>query len=87
MSEQKYATSHAEVSTGHQLAEAKYLDNHFEAFRPEYEYMLKLASLKRSWTVLDAGVGGGSFLPLIANSVGKDGVIHALDLAQEILIQ
>lgn len=74
--------SHAS-SQGHALAEAGWLDVHFEASRPEYEAMLRSVGFKPGWHVLDAGCGGGSFLPLIAAAVGPAGRITALDLAPE----
>jgi ubiquinone/menaquinone biosynthesis C-methylase UbiE len=72
-----------ETSTGHVASEASYLDRHFEAARPEYEAMLLSVGIKPGWRVLDAGCGGGSFLPLLADLVGPAGYIRALDLAPE----
>ena len=71
------------TSTGHGLSEGSYLDSHFEAMKPEYEAMIRSVGLKSGWSVLDAGCGGGSFLPLLAELVGADGHISAVDLAPE----
>jgi arsenite methyltransferase len=71
------------TSTGHGLSEGSYLDSHFEAMKPEYEAMIRSVGLKSGWSVLDAGCGGGSFLPLLAELVGARGHICALDLAPE----
>lgn len=56
---------------------------HFEACRPEYEDMLHAAGIQRGWRVLDAGCGGGSYLPLLAGLVGETGRVDAVDLAAE----
>jgi ubiquinone/menaquinone biosynthesis C-methylase UbiE len=71
------------TSTGHELAGGVYLDKHFECMRSEYEAMLRSAGIQSGWRVLDAGAGGGSFLPLIDEHVGITGQIDALDLASE----
>jgi len=75
--------SKKETSTGHGLSEGSYLDSHFEAMKPEYEAMIRSVGLKSGWNVLDAGCGGGSFLPLLAELVGSRGHISAMDLAPE----
>jgi ubiquinone/menaquinone biosynthesis C-methylase UbiE len=71
------------TSTGHAASAAGYLDAHFAAARPEYEAMLRMVGLRRGWRLLDAGAGGGSFLPLMAELAGPSGRIVALDLAPE----
>ena len=71
------------TSTGHGLSEGSYLDSHFETMKPEYEAMIRSVGLKSGWSVLDAGCGGGSFLPLLAELVGSNGHISAFDLAPE----
>lgn len=76
-----HASSH-----GHALSGTDWLDAHFEADRPEYEALLRSVGLRRGWHVLDAGCGGGSFLPLIAAEVGPTGRITALDLAPENIV-
>jgi ubiquinone/menaquinone biosynthesis C-methylase UbiE len=75
--------SHATTSTGHALAEASYLDSHFLTCQPEYEAMLRSVGIQPGWHVLDAGCGGGSFLPLMAELVGANGKISVLDFAPE----
>jgi arsenite methyltransferase len=71
------------TSTGHALADTAWLDHHFEAARPEYEESLRYVGIRPGWSVLDAGCGGGNFLPLITELVGKRGAVFALDLASE----
>ena len=73
----------AATSTGHAQSRADWLDLHFEDCRPEYEAMLRSVGLQPGWRVLDAGTGGGAYLPLLAELVGSGGRIAALDLAPE----
>lgn len=61
------------TSTGHALSAAAWLDAHYLAAQPEYEAMLRSAGFQRGWRVLDAGCGGGSYLPLLAEMVGPHG--------------
>lgn len=70
-------------STGHALADAEWLDVHFEACRPEYESAVRMVGFQPGWRVLDAGCGSGSFLPVLAGVVGPEGHLTALDLAPE----
>lgn len=67
----------------HKFSGADWLDLHFEACQPEYEAVLRSSGIKRGWRVLDAGCGSGSFLPAIAELVGRSGAIIALDLDPE----
>jgi 2-polyprenyl-3-methyl-5-hydroxy-6-metoxy-1,4-benzoquinol methylase len=61
------------TSTGHAQSSADWLDLHFEDCRPEYEAMLRSVGIAPGWRVLDAGCGGGAFLPLLAELVGPGG--------------
>jgi arsenite methyltransferase len=70
-------------STGHEASAAGWLDLHFESARPEYEDALRQVGIQPGWHVLDAGCGGGSFLPLIAEETGPTGSVAAIDLAPE----
>ncbi len=70
-------------STGQVGTGAGYLSAHYEAFRPEYEAMLCSVGIQPGWHVLDAGCGGGDFLPLLAELVGPGGAISAIDLAED----
>lgn len=70
-------------STGHNFAGAEWLDTHFLWMQPEYEEMLRWVGLQPGWHVLDAACGGGSFLPLMTELVGKEGRVSAIDLAPE----
>ena len=70
-------------STGQVMTGADWLDVHFDAERTEYEAMLRSVGIQPGWHVLDAGCGGGSFLPLIAQAVGPTGRVAALDLAPD----
>jgi SAM-dependent methyltransferase len=71
------------TSAGVASSTADWLDAHFEFARPEYEAQLRAVGLQPGWRVLDAGCGGGSFLPWIADLVGPSGRIAALDLTPE----
>lgn len=75
------------AATGQVGTAAGFLDAHFEACRPEYEAMLRSVGLQPGWSVLDAACGGGSFLPLLAQSVGPHGTIAAFDLAPDNVAQ
>ena len=70
-------------STGHALADAAWLDVHFEACRSEYEAAARSVGFQPAWHILDAGTGSGSFLPVLGQIVGSAGQITALDLAPE----
>jgi len=70
-------------STGQGFTEGAWLDVHFEAARPEYEAQLRAVGIQPSWRVLDAACGSGSFLPTLAELVGPQGHLAALDLAPE----
>jgi SAM-dependent methyltransferase len=70
-------------STGQVMTGAGYLDNHFEAARPEYEAQLRAVGIQLGWRVLDAACGSGSFLPWLAELVGPSGHLSALDLAPD----
>jgi len=48
------------TSSGSQLSEGSYLDEHFAACQAEYESMLRSVGLEQGWHVLDAGCGSGS---------------------------
>lgn len=70
-------------TTGQPFTEAAWLDAHFAAARPEYEAMVRAVGLQPGWRVLDAGCGGGSFLPLLAALIGPAGSLGAADLAPD----
>jgi len=70
-------------STGHGMATGDWLDTHFEFSRPEYEVQVRAVGIQPGWRVLDAGCGGGHFLPWLASLVGPTGRVAALDLAPE----
>ncbi len=82
MSNSQPPIDHNATSGGH-MSEAHYLDQHFEAMRPEYEQMAKMAGFEAGWRILDAGCGGGSYLSLLSELVGESGYIMATDLATE----
>lgn len=69
------------TSTGHTLCDAAWLDVHFQSARAEYEDSLRHVGVQPGWTVLDAGCGGGSFVPLIGELIGPNGTVVALDPA------
>lgn len=78
MSEQPHTTS-----TGVSNSTADWLDAHFEMAKPEYEAQLRAVGIQPGWRVLDAGCGGGSYLPWIADLVGPSGSVTAIDLTPE----
>ena len=59
------------------------LDRHYRSAQVEYEGALRSVGIEPGWTVLDAGCGGGSFLPMLSDLVGPNGSLIALDLAPE----
>src|SRR5947209_14838363 len=65
------------------LAAPEWLDVHYAACAPEYEEMLCLVGLQPAWHMLDAGCGGGSYLPLLSRLVGPMGRVAAIDLSSE----
>jgi len=71
------------TSTGHKLSAGDHLDVHYEALKDEYDATLRRAGIRSGWSVLDAGAGNGVFLPLMAELLGANGHIEALDLARE----
>lgn len=58
-------------STGHALADAGWLDLHFEACRQEYESAARSVGIQPGWRALDAGAGSGGFLPVRAELVAR----------------
>lgn len=80
--QQGQVTGHHTSSAGHALATAEWLDAHFESCRPEYEAGLRYVGIQPGWAVLDAGCGGGSYLPWLAELVGATGRIAAVDLEE-----
>jgi arsenite methyltransferase len=76
-------TGIAVTSAGHLRSDADHLDRHFKYARAEYEASLQYVGIQPGWNVLDAGCGGGNFLPLISAAVGSTGKIFAVDLAPE----
>jgi len=83
MAEQHASQQGHTSSTGHAMATGDWLDLHFETSRPEYEALLRSVGFRPGSHVLDAGCGGGPFLPLLAEIVGAAGRLAALDLAPE----
>ncbi len=71
------------TSTGHDISDVGWLDQHFNFAREAYEAMVRWVGFQLGWHVLDACCGDGSFLPLLAEQVGASGKLSALDLAPE----
>ncbi len=76
------STEHV-TSTGHDLSDTAWLDQHFNFSREAYEAMVRWVGFQPGWHVLDAGCGGGGYLPVLAEQVGPTGKLSALDLAPE----
>ncbi|MEZ4571018.1 MAG: class I SAM-dependent methyltransferase [Thermomicrobiales bacterium] len=74
------STAATRTSHGHEGSTSEWLDLHFEVNRTEYESALRMVGFEPGWHVLDAGCGVGNYVPLIAEIVGMDGKITALDL-------
>jgi SAM-dependent methyltransferase len=75
------ATETHATSMGHVLSASAWLDTHFEACRDEYAEMLAWAHLEPGMSVLDAGCGTGSYVPL-THDAGATSIV-ALDTAVE----
>ena len=73
------------TSTGHTLSESSYLDARFLAAQPEYKDMLRWVGVEKSWHVLDAGSGGGVYLPLLCELVGAEALLQPLTWLLRIL--
>jgi len=71
------------TSAGYKLSGGGHLDVHYLALKDEYDATLRSADIRPGWSVLDAGAGNGVFLPLMAELLGAEGHIEALDLAHE----
>ncbi|MFJ2824013.1 methyltransferase domain-containing protein [Streptomyces toxytricini] len=71
------------ASTGLAFTHEEIVDQHFEACAGHYREALHGVGLRPGWRVLDAGCGSGAFLPLIAELVGPEGGVSAVDLAAE----
>ncbi|MFJ8649670.1 methyltransferase domain-containing protein [Streptomyces sp. NPDC093546] len=71
------------TSTGLAFTHEEIVDPHFDACAAYYRDALDGVGLRPGWHVLDAGCGSGAFLPLIADLVGAEGRVSALDLARE----
>jgi ubiquinone/menaquinone biosynthesis C-methylase UbiE len=83
VNERRSTPSKHASSTGQALTGAGWLDAHVEACRPEYEAMLSSVGIEPGWRLLDAGCGSGSYLPLLAELVGRSGYVAAVDLASD----
>lgn len=68
---------------GQLLTEGDYLDSHYNAARIKYEEMIRSVGFKKGWSILDAGSGSGSFIPILSKLIGSEGIIHTIDLAPE----
>lgn len=74
---------HRTSSQGQFLTDGNYLDSHYNAARIEYEEMICSVGYQKGWSVLDAGSGSGSFIPILSKLIGSEGIIYAIDLAPE----
>lgn len=70
-------------SQGHHGSAVGWVDAHFQAAEAEYLAVVRSAGFQPGWHLLDAGCGSGSFLPPLAELVGQQGKLTALDLAPE----
>ncbi|MEU6094328.1 class I SAM-dependent methyltransferase [Streptomyces sp. NPDC047079] len=71
------------ASTGLGFTHETIVDAHFEACAPYYQTALDEVGIRAGWHVLDAGCGSGAFLPWLADLVGPEGRVSAIDLAAE----
>jgi ubiquinone/menaquinone biosynthesis C-methylase UbiE len=70
-------------STGQDFTHRSIVDAHFVACRAEYRRAFDWVGIAPADRVLDAGCGSGLFAGWIAEAVGPDGGLSALDLAGE----
>lgn len=70
-------------STGLGFTNEEIVDAHFAACAPYYRAALDEVGVAPGWHVLDAGCGTGAFLPWLAELVGPEGRLSAIDLADE----
>jgi ubiquinone/menaquinone biosynthesis C-methylase UbiE len=82
MQQRAWSGEHAS-STGQTHSGSEWLDAHFEMARPEYVTQLHAVGIQPGWHVLDAACGSGPFLPWMAELVGPNGRLAALDLADD----
>lgn len=75
--------THKSSSIGHFLTECSYLDSHYNAAKLQYDKIIRFSGFQKGWTVLDAGSGSGSFIPILSKILGEDGSIYAIDIAPE----
>jgi demethylmenaquinone methyltransferase/2-methoxy-6-polyprenyl-1,4-benzoquinol methylase len=61
--------------------------NSTEQDTSKLERMVKRLGLKPGMTVLDIGTGTGIFLPHLLKTIGKNGQVIALDIAEKMLTQ
>ena len=71
------------TSTGLAFTHADIVDAHFDACSSTYLRLLIRVGIRSGWHVLDAGCGGGRFLPHLAGLVGPTGRVSAVDIAPE----
>ncbi|MFJ6676184.1 methyltransferase domain-containing protein [Actinosynnema sp. NPDC091369] len=71
------------ASTGLDFTDDAIVDAHFRACRPVYRALLGRVGIAPGAHVLDAGCGGGAFLPWLAELVGPTGRVTGVDLAPE----
>ncbi|MFD4376433.1 methyltransferase domain-containing protein [Streptomyces sp. NPDC058486] len=71
------------TSTGLAFTHESIVDPHYRACAPYYRRALAGVGIPPGGHVLDAGCGGGTFLPQLAELVGPGGRVSAVDLAPE----
>lgn len=73
----------APPSTGLDFTQHTIVSAHFEACKRAYAHLLSQVGIQPGWQVLDAGCGSGDHLPWLAELVGPEGAVSAIDLAEE----
>ncbi|MGB3438195.1 MAG: class I SAM-dependent methyltransferase [Actinophytocola sp.] len=70
-------------STGLDVTASSVVDAHFAACQGEYLDLVQAVGIRPGWHVLDAGCGGGGFLPALTELVGPLGQVSSVGLVAE----
>jgi ubiquinone/menaquinone biosynthesis C-methylase UbiE len=71
--------NHHRGHAGRPVTQVRWLDLHHTVFQSEYTEMLHRVGFRPGYHILDAGCGGGNCIPWLAELVGPDGRLTAMD--------